>query len=58
MLAANLLRDCGFYIPAIRYPTVPRNESRLRITLSANHSQDEIAALLKAFSDLIVEVNL
>ena len=58
ILAANLLRDCGFYIPAIRYPTVPRNESRLRITLSANHSQDEIDALLKAFSDLIVEVNL
>ena len=58
MLAANLLRDCGFYIPAIRYPTVPRNESRLRITLSANHRQDEIAALLRAFSGLIVEVNL
>ena len=58
MLAANLLRDSGFYIPAIRFPTVPRNAARLRITVSASHSRDDIAALLVAFDDLFVEVNL
>ena len=58
MLAANLLRDSGFYIPAIRFPTVPRNAARLRITVSASHSRDDIAALLGAFDDLFVEVNL
>lgn len=58
MLAANLLRDSGFYIPAIRFPTVPRNAARLRITVSASHSRDDIAALLEAFDDLFVEVNL
>jgi len=46
-LAARL-REQGFLIPAIRYPTVPRNASRLRVTLSAAHSDKEIGALMQA----------
>lgn len=45
--AARLL-EAGFFIPAIRYPTVPKNTARLRVSLSALHSPDEIRALAQA----------
>ncbi len=47
---ATALRDKGFLIPAIRYPTVPRNAARLRVTLSAVHTKKEIDALNKALA--------
>lgn len=47
---AKNLRDKGFWIPAIRYPTVPKNQARLRVTLSANHSQKIITELIDAFN--------
>lgn len=45
MQKALELRSSGFLIPAIRYPTVPRNSARLRISVSAAHSQLEINQL-------------
>ncbi len=42
--AARLL-ESGFFVPAIRYPTVPRNTARLRVTLSAAHEPEQIKAL-------------
>jgi 7-keto-8-aminopelargonate synthetase-like enzyme len=42
--AARLL-EAGFFVPAIRYPTVPRNTARLRITLSAAHELEQIEEL-------------
>jgi 8-amino-7-oxononanoate synthase len=50
-LAAKL-RERGFLIPAIRYPTVPRHAARLRITLSAAHAPGEIDALDEALAEL------
>ena len=44
------LMDNGFFVPAIRYPTVPRNTSRLRITVSAAHCADQIRGLVEALS--------
>lgn len=39
------LRKNGLLVPAIRYPTVPRNTARLRITINAAHSAEEIQKL-------------
>lgn len=45
------LREQGFVIPAIRYPTVPRNGARVRVTLSAAHADKDIDALNRALAD-------
>jgi len=47
---ASSLREKGFFIPAIRYPTVPRNSARLRVTLSAAHADNDIDALNNALA--------
>jgi 8-amino-7-oxononanoate synthase len=38
----------GMYVPAIRPPTVPRNKSRLRISLMATHTTEQIEGLAGA----------
>lgn len=43
--ASQLLADKGFFVPAIRFPTVPRDTARLRVTLSARHTPKQIEAL-------------
>ncbi len=43
--AETLLRN-GIFVPGIRYPTVPRNQARLRVTLSAGHSRTDVNRLL------------
>lgn len=42
------LRQAGFWVSAIRQPTVPAGSARLRITLTATHQEDDIDALLDA----------
>jgi len=48
-LAQALQRE-GFLVPAIRYPTVAKGAARLRITLSAAHSEAQVASLGDALS--------
>jgi len=42
---ADRLADQGLFVPAIRPPTVPVGTSRLRVALSAAHTDAQIAAL-------------
>src|SRR5262249_28810694 len=50
--AAQSLRDRGIFVPAIRYPTVPRGQARLRLTLTASHQLEDIAKLASALNEL------
>jgi 8-amino-7-oxononanoate synthase len=50
--ASGRLLDDGFLVPAIRPPTVAPGTSRLRVTLSAAHTDDQVERLAKALSQL------
>lgn len=50
--ASEYLRQQGIWVTAIRPPTVPAGTARLRITLSAAHSEEQVARLLQALSDM------
>lgn len=49
---SNALKQQGFWVAAIRPPTVPKNQARLRVTLSAEHSTVQLQNLLSALSRL------
>ena len=48
-LSAALFEE-GFFVPAIRPPTVPRGTSRLRVSLSAAHSAEDVRALVASIA--------
>ena len=52
----NRLKDKGFLVGIIRPPTVPINSARLRITLSSQHTEDEIDALLDALDGILIDL--
>ncbi|MDQ3545358.1 MAG: 8-amino-7-oxononanoate synthase [Verrucomicrobiota bacterium] len=49
---SRALQQENFFVPAIRYPTVAKGAARLRITLSAAHSAEQVASLGEALGRL------
>lgn len=47
LAASQELLQQGLFVPAIRYPTVPKNAARLRISLTASHSTEAVQKLSK-----------
>ncbi len=48
---AQQLAERGLWVPAIRPPTVPAGTSRLRVSLSAAHTDEDIERLLRALME-------
>ena len=46
-LAANILQEKGYYIRPINPPTVPKGQSRLRISITLSHPDDVLIGLAK-----------
>lgn len=51
---AAQLREQGFFVPAIRYPTVARGAARLRITLTTAHTKPDVDQLAGALSQIAI----
>jgi 8-amino-7-oxononanoate synthase len=56
-LAASL-REKGVLVPAIRFPTVPRGRARLRLSVSARHTPDDVNRLLWALREALQETGI
>ena len=53
---AENLRDRHMFVPAIRPPTVPIGTARLRVSLNANHTAEDLLDLITAITDLEVQL--
>jgi 8-amino-7-oxononanoate synthase len=51
--ASQRLLERGFLVPAIRPPTVPEGTSRLRVSLSAAHSREDVERLAEALAQTL-----
>jgi 8-amino-7-oxononanoate synthase len=51
------LEEAGFLAAAIRPPTVPRGTSRIRITLTAAHTEDDLDSLAAELAKAINKVS-
>lgn len=52
--ASESLLAAGCYVPAIRHPAVPRGAARLRISLSAAHTAEDLRALCRGIREVPV----
>jgi len=55
LAVSERLFAAGFWVAAIRPPTVPKDSARLRITLSAAHRDEQVDALIDALGQALRE---
>ena len=48
----------GVYVPAIRPPTVPKGSSRLRLTVTSEHTEEHLESVIKAFKKVGEDLRL
>jgi glycine C-acetyltransferase len=53
---SSILLKKGFFIQAIRYPTVEKNIARLRVSISASHTESQIIQLIKTLSKIMKKI--
>lgn len=53
LAASRAMRERGFHVKAIRPPTVPRGTSRLRVSLTATHTEAQVDAFLGALAEVL-----
>ena len=46
---ADAMLEQGVYVTAFSYPVVPKGAARIRVQLSAAHSDDDIETVVRAF---------
>ena len=46
---ADTMLDHGVYVIAFSFPVVPQGKARIRVQLSAGHSEDDVRACVEAF---------
>ncbi len=51
------LQKCGILIPAIRYPTVAKGQARLRASLMATHTHEQLQTAASVISQIIKSTN-
>jgi 8-amino-7-oxononanoate synthase len=51
--AAVALREQDIFVPAIRYPTVARGKARLRVTLTAAHTAEDVSQFAAMLNEII-----
>ena len=50
---AHCLADAGYLVPAIRPPTVPKGGARVRIAISAAHTDEQIDGIARTLVDVM-----
>ncbi|GBM91013.1 2-amino-3-ketobutyrate coenzyme A ligase, mitochondrial [Araneus ventricosus] len=57
ILMANKMLDRGIYVIGFTYPVVPKNKARVRVQISAAHSEQDIIKAVESFSEVARELS-
>ncbi|KAJ9577735.1 hypothetical protein L9F63_005728 [Diploptera punctata] len=55
---ADKMLGKGVYVVGFSYPVVPRGKARIRVQMSASHSDQDVDEAVKAFVDVGRELNV
>ena len=55
---AEKLLERGIYVTGFFYPVVPKGKARIRVQLSAAHTQEHLDKAIKAFTEVGKEMNI